>query len=876
MAWTKKLTDRLGGLACFGAFLTLFACPSNPVKPVEPIVKSSSTSNAGGFTNFETEPVQPLALSADGKFLYALNTADDRLEIFDAAGESPRSVGETPVGLRPVALALREGQAWVVNHLSDSVSVVDIRDPARPRVVHTLPTGDEPRGIVVGGPRRNRVFVAAARRDQSLTPGLGRAQIWIFDGDNPIAPPQVLTLFSAKPRALAVSPDGRWVYAASFLSGNRTASVSGEDAVRYGRAAQIYHDRVPWSSVPKQGAIVKQSARGWRDFDDRDWSAALPFELPDYDIFVIDAAADQPRVTRAFSGVGTVLFNLAVHPISRELWVSNTEALNFIAHEPRLRGRFARNRITRIVAPERDDSAIAFADLNSHLDGEIGEVTDKLRALGLAQPLDIVFRPDGNEAYVAAFGSGKVALLDAQGKVIGRVATGAGPAGLALDAMRRRLYVLHHLGATIAVVDIDRRAKLSEAPLRYNPTPAALRSGRAILYDAALTSRYGDLSCAICHVFGDMDGIAWDLGDPAGAQIDIPARLQSTGLSLPRQPFHPLKGPMVTQSLRGLEGAAPYHWRGDRFGEPLQPGGDIASFKDFNAAFVDLLGRGSELSDAAIDSLARFAMTIRYPPNPNQNLDRSLTVEQRAGFEFFAGPFLSGAGQQNCESCHRLPLGTNGLVNFEGEQIGRDMKTAHLRNVYDKVGRFNVAGPQVSGFGLTHDGALDTVVSFLRLDVFFFPGKTAAEKDALRRRLHEYIMAFDTGMAPAVGRQVTIDGMPAENQQQLLDLLARRAHAGDCDLIAHGWEGAVLRGWLYRQGAFLANRTGDEPVTLPAILARYRRAKEPLTFTCVPPGDGWRSALDRNLDRRLDGDESPAANVSGAAQSLIQGFRPAS
>ena len=41
-----------------------------------------------GFTNFETEPVRPLALSAEGRYLCAVNTADDRLEVFDAQGES--------------------------------------------------------------------------------------------------------------------------------------------------------------------------------------------------------------------------------------------------------------------------------------------------------------------------------------------------------------------------------------------------------------------------------------------------------------------------------------------------------------------------------------------------------------------------------------------------------------------------------------------------------------------------------------------------------------------------------------------------------------------------------------------------------------------
>jgi len=36
-----------------------------------------TTARSDGFTNFETEPVRPLALSPDGHYLYALNTADD-------------------------------------------------------------------------------------------------------------------------------------------------------------------------------------------------------------------------------------------------------------------------------------------------------------------------------------------------------------------------------------------------------------------------------------------------------------------------------------------------------------------------------------------------------------------------------------------------------------------------------------------------------------------------------------------------------------------------------------------------------------------------------------------------------------------------------
>jgi YVTN family beta-propeller protein len=850
--------------------LALFsACSLGPAENSALTAAPFSVTKSDGFTNFETEPVRPLALSADGRYLYALNTADDRLEIFDAQGESLRSLGETTVGLRPVALALHGSEAWVVNHLSDSVSVVDISNPSRPRVTDTLQVGDEPRGIVVAGAKHDRVFVATAKRGESFTSGIGRAQIWMFDAARPNTPPKILTLFGTKPRALAASADGRYLYAAIYFSGNGTATVSGEDAQRLGRAPRFFQDNVPYSAVPKQGAIVRRTDRGWRDDQERDWNSAVPFELPDYDVFVVDATAENPKVLASISRVGTVLFNMAVQPGSGEIWVSNTEALNFLRHEPRLQGKFADNRITRIFPHTGGGHQTQAISLNSHIDHAIdaGSVTERERSL--AQPLDLVFQPDGNEAYVAAFGSRKIGVLDRTGQVVDRIAVGSGPGGLALDSQRQRLYVLNHLDATLSVVDLRKRQAIATFPLRHDPTPAVVKQGRPFLYDAALTSRHGDLSCAICHVFGDLDGLAWDLGNPAESTIDYPVRLKNTEpLAEPRQALHPLKGPMVTQSLRGLADTAPFHWRGDRFGNPSTPGVDIPSFKDFNPAFVDLLGRTQEIADSAMEAFARFVFTIRYPPNPNQRLDRRMDPEQQAGFEFFTGPFLSDGGVLNCAGCHNFPLGTNRLVNFEGVQLGRDMKTPHLRNVYQKVGRFNVPGPQVTGFGVSHDGALDTVAHFLQLDVFFFPGDTEAEKDTTRRLLQSYIMAFDTGMAPAVGRQVTITKELNQEQRQLLDLLMTRAAAGDCDLTARGWEGAVQRGWLYLNFNFKGDRRDEAPLQLAALLSRYRRNGEPITFTCVPPGDGLRSALDRDLDGALDGDELFAGSDPADAHSV--------
>src|SRR5262245_46015467 len=74
---------------------------------------------------FESVPVRPLALSSDGTRLYAVNTPDAHLEIFDVSSGSPVHLASVPVGLEPVAVSLRtDGEAWVVNHVSDSISVV--------------------------------------------------------------------------------------------------------------------------------------------------------------------------------------------------------------------------------------------------------------------------------------------------------------------------------------------------------------------------------------------------------------------------------------------------------------------------------------------------------------------------------------------------------------------------------------------------------------------------------------------------------------------------------------------------------------------------------------------------------------------------------
>src|SRR5690242_7191096 len=71
---------------------------------------------------FESGQVRPLALSPSGRLLFAVNTPDDRLEVFQVESSKLRHLESIPVGVKPVSVAVRnEHEVWVANLVSDSV-----------------------------------------------------------------------------------------------------------------------------------------------------------------------------------------------------------------------------------------------------------------------------------------------------------------------------------------------------------------------------------------------------------------------------------------------------------------------------------------------------------------------------------------------------------------------------------------------------------------------------------------------------------------------------------------------------------------------------------------------------------------------------------
>jgi len=199
------------------------------------LARAELTDSTQSYTLFESGQVRPLAMSPNNRRLFAVNTPDNRLEVFRVKKNRLIHTASIPVGLEPVAVAARTNrEVWVVNHLSDSVSVVELDDNATTgHVERTLLVGDEPRDIVFAGPGRRRAFITTAHRGQNIpfdpqvtVAGVGRADVWVFDAaalGNALggAPLTIVTLFTDTPRALAVTPDGTRVYAAGFHTATR-------------------------------------------------------------------------------------------------------------------------------------------------------------------------------------------------------------------------------------------------------------------------------------------------------------------------------------------------------------------------------------------------------------------------------------------------------------------------------------------------------------------------------------------------------------------------------------------------------------------------------------------------------------------------------
>src|SRR5256885_8837852 len=170
----------------------------------------TAVAQSTNFVNFEGKQTSPIRLSPDGTRLFAVNTPDSRLSVFDvSSAENPILIAEIPVGIEPVSVnPLNSDEAWVVNEISDSISVVSV---SRHIVTDTIYVKDEPADVVFAN---GKAFVTAARKNE----------VRVFDITNHTLL-GTIPLQGENPRSLVVNSNGTKVYAAFALSGNRTTLI---------------------------------------------------------------------------------------------------------------------------------------------------------------------------------------------------------------------------------------------------------------------------------------------------------------------------------------------------------------------------------------------------------------------------------------------------------------------------------------------------------------------------------------------------------------------------------------------------------------------------------------------------------------------------
>ena len=832
-----------------------------------PITAGAPRTVTTTFVNFESPHGHSIDVSDDGKFVAACNTIEHRVELFEA-GAVLRHLGSIPVGLDPVSVRFRgKNELWVVNHLSDSVSIVDL--PARV-IAETLQTDDEPVDIVFAGDPI-KAYVTCSSVDKIL----------VWDPENLPQVAAEIEIEGEDPRSLAVSPDGMTVYAAVFESGNRTTilgggigddslmsyppnAVSDPDSPYAGqnpppnRASEIIPAILGTTATPPRvGLIVRKGADGrWIDDNEHDWTRFVSGELShrsgrvegwdmiDNDVAVIETSTGEVSYVE---GLMNLCMGIATNPASGGVFVVGSDATNEIRYEPNLSGTFVRM-MGAIVEPDGPGDP-AIKDLNPHLSYDVATVPQEERDRSIGEPRAVAFAADGSKAFVCGVGSNNVVVFDANGTRAGKSGTievGEGPSGIVCDAARDRLYVLNRFDPSVSVIDSESE-KVVETVAFVDSTPEIIKVGRRAFMDTHRTSGLGQASCASCHVDGRLDRLAWDLGNPAGEGTQDTVSL----LTNPKQTAvdqHPMKGPMTTQTLQDIIGKGPFHWRGDR-----------RTIEDFNPTFEALLGDDEMLSDEDMLAFKTYLASLHFPPNPHRTMDNALPEDMplpghittgrfgkageplpngnaQRGFDtLFKGRKHSKLGGHQCIDCHAQTSGlsTTRVMSIEGtrhvvhglsDQVASTQpafKIVQLRNLYDKVG-FNATSKRSrSGFGYFHDGSVDSLERYVSEDMFeiesqqevsdlvafllCFSGSdsTVTERRSWNSTLVTRTTSRETHAGVGVQRTTSIRTTKAACLEDCLKLTTI-ASRREIELIAHGLEQGRPTGWFYQADAMAA------------------------------------------------------------------------
>lgn len=793
-----------------------------------------------GKPTFASPNADPIARSPILNELYVANTPGDTLDVIDTA--SRQVIARVPVGIDPVSVAVRPDgrEVWVSNHLSDTVSVVDVAPDSRTRhqVVATVTAWSEDGWVTDFDEPVGIAFASNAKAYVALS---SRNRIAVVDVATRTVTKQ-LQVLAQEPRAIAVR--GNRLYVIPFESGNTTELSGCFDMTQPGCTFSIIDLASNSNDVILTRNMVADIVR-------------RP-GTPDRDLFVYDTA-DESTLYEV-SGLGTLLYGLAVDSTG-DVFVALTEARNdanggmgTAGHDlVDMENRAFLNQIARV------DCSGGCTGV-THIDLEPLPPAHPAPGTQLATPFGIQVSADDSTIVAVAAASSRLFTMDAAtGAVLGRVDVGAIPRGLALESdaggAPSVAWVLNAIDDSVSRVDVSNPAAPSETariPLD-DPTLPEVKRGN-VRFNDANASTTGTFACASCHPDGHTDQLLWNLG----------ARCLTAGCDQAQ--------PRVTMPVRGLRDTLPLHWdgvEGDPFGgingATADSGVVVApTCTDEHSCFRDLvdgsmagtmcdqtdcpldqneLGHAGAFAEADRDAMAVFLRAVPYPPARARRLDDRLSPLAAEGFRnFLVGVDDAHPGCSRAGACHSLPFWAGG--NTSG--TGFDAPT--FRGIPDRT----LLLPNGRA-GMWHLLRLDTLnpVDWNPLDgpdeLYSWAMTFGTEAAPLVNRVSSgtgpfsFFRLFEegsTGFSGAFARQVTLDrrstrGDAAAATLALLRRLERADADGVVELRATGTrlgDGAAVA-YVFADSAWVPTLGGGASRTSDAFVAAARRGDVVVTVT---------------------------------------------
>ncbi|HEV7732000.1 MAG TPA: YncE family protein [Candidatus Binatia bacterium] len=795
---------------------------------------------ARGKPTFASPNANPIARSPVLDELYVVNTPGDTLDVVDTSAGAVTA--RIPVGIDPVSVAVRPDgkEVWVSNHVSDTVSVVDV-DPASPtrhQVVATVTAWSEDGWVTDFDEPVGIAFASNAKAYVALS---SRNRIAVVDVATRTVTKQVQVL-AQEPRAITVR--GNRLYVIPFESGN-TTELSGcltmtDPGCTFSLIELVSNSIDVILTRNMVADIVRRPG------------------TPDRDLFVYDTA-DESTLFEV-SGLGTLLYGLAVDSTGH-VFVALTEARNDSnghmgtagADLIDMENRAFLNQIARV------DCSSGCSDV-THIDLEPVPPADPAPGRQLATPFGIQVSGDDSTIIAVAAASSRLFTMDAAtGAVLGRVDVGAIPRGLVLESdaggAPSVAWVLNALEDSVSRVDVSDPANPHETariPLA-DPTLPDVKRGQ-IRFNDANGSTTGTFACASCHPDGHTDQLLWNLG----------ARCLTPGCDQTQ--------PRVTMPIRGLRDTLPLHWDGT-VGDPF--GGINAAVADSgvmvpptctdeDSCFRDLvngsmattmcnqaacpsdeneLGLPGAFDEADRDAIAVFLRAVPYPPARSRRLDDHFSPLAAEGFRnFLIGVDSAHPGCSRARACHALPFwnGTNTSdTGFDAPTFrGLTDRTLLLPNgragmwqllsasVLNPVAWNPLDGPdELYSWGMT----------------FGTEAVPLTNREGSGTGPFSFFQLFEegsTGFPAAFARQVTLDrqstrGDAEAGTRELLDRLQRADANGVVDLHATGRrlrDGSAIE--LAYDGGTYVPTTGTGPSqSSDSLVADARRGELIVTVT---------------------------------------------